>query len=132
MSQENVEFVRRGWEAYERGDLSAALATLSPDLITYVAPPIPVAGTYHGPEGLLQLTLDWAGGFDELVVTAEEYIDAGDQVVVRVRHRASDAESGVPVETDIWYVFTIRAGKSVRAGVFNDRNEAFEAAGLRA
>jgi uncharacterized protein len=131
MSQENVEFVRRGWEAYERGDLSTALATLSPDLITYVAPPIPVAGTYHGPEGLLQLTLDWAEGFDELVVTAEEYIDAGDQVVVRVRHRASGAESGVPVETDIWYVFTIRAGKTVRADVFNDRNEALEAAGLR-
>ena len=50
-------------------------------MVTYVAPPIPVAGTYHGPEGLLQLTLDWAEGFDELVVTAEEFFDAGDQVV---------------------------------------------------
>jgi uncharacterized protein len=131
MSQENVEFVRGGWEAYERGDLSAALETLSPDLVTYVAPPIPVAGTYHGPEGLLQLTLDWAEGFDELVVTAEEFFDAGDQVVVRVRHRASGAESGVPVETDIWYVWTVRAGMTVRADVFNDRSAAFEAAGLR-
>jgi ketosteroid isomerase-like protein len=54
MSEENVDLVRRGWEAYERGDLSAALADMSPDLVTYIAPPIPVAGTYHGPEGLLQ------------------------------------------------------------------------------
>jgi ketosteroid isomerase-like protein len=82
------------------------------------------------PRGLLQATLDWAEGFDELVVTAEEYIDAGDQVVVRVRHRASGAESGVPVETDIWYVWALRAGKSVRADVFNERAEALEAAGL--
>ena len=130
MSLENVEFVRRGWEAYERGDLSAALATLSPDLVTYVAPPIHVAGTYHGPEGLLQLTLDWAEGFDELVVTAEEYIDAGDQVVTRVRHRASGAERGVPVETYVWYVWTVHEGKTVRADIFNDRGDALEAAGL--
>ena len=130
MSQENLDAMRRGWEAYERGDLTAALEGLSPDMITYVAPPIPVAGTYHGPEGLLQLTLDWAEGFDELVVTAQEFFDAGDQIVVRTLHKSRGAESGAPVETDIWYVFTIRAGKAVRADVFNERQEALEAAGL--
>jgi ketosteroid isomerase-like protein len=131
MSEENVELIRRGWEAYEAGDLSGALADLSPDLVTYVAAPLPVAGTYHGPEGLLQLTLDWAEGFDELVVTGEEYFDTpGDQVVVRARHRGSGVGSGAPAETDIWYVFTIRAGKAVRADVFNDRSEALRAAGL--
>ncbi len=83
MSQENVDNARRAWDAYERGDLSAAIADLSADMVTYVAPPIPVSGTYHGPEGPLQPTLDWAEGFDELVVTAQEFFDAGDQVVVR-------------------------------------------------
>jgi ketosteroid isomerase-like protein len=131
MSQENVDFVRGAWEAYEHGDLPSAIETMSPDLVTHVAPPIPVAGTYFGPEGFLQLTLDWAEAFDELVATAQEYIDAGDQIVVRVQHRSHGASSGVPVETDIWYVFTIRAGKSVRADMFNNRTEALEAAGLR-
>ena len=79
MSQENVDSARRAWDAYERGDLSAAIADLSADMVTYVAPPIPVSGTYHGPEGLLQLTLDWAEGFDELVGHAQEFFDAGDQ-----------------------------------------------------
>ncbi|MDX6616899.1 MAG: hypothetical protein QOD60_1990 [Solirubrobacterales bacterium] len=132
MSQENLDLVRRGWDAYENGDLSAALATMSPDMVTYVAPPIPVAGTYHGPEGLLQLTLDWAESFDELVVTAKEFIDVGDRVVVRTLHKSHGAESGVPVEADVWYVFTIRTGKSVRVDVFNDRGEALEAAGSAA
>ena len=132
MSQENVEFVRRAADAYERGHLSALLEAFSPDLVTYIAPPIPVAGTYHGREGFLQLTLDWAEGFDEVVMTGEEFFEApGDHVVTRVRHRASGAESGVPVETDIWYVWTIRGGKTVRADIFNDRSEALEAAGLR-
>ena len=131
MSQENVEIVRRGWDAYRGGDINAAIADMSRDMVTYVAPPIPVAGTYHGPEGFLQLTIDWAEGFDELEAYAEEFIDAGDQVVVRAVHKSHGAESGVPVQTDVWYVFTISAGKTVRTDVFKEKAEALEAAGLR-
>jgi ketosteroid isomerase-like protein len=132
MSAENVELVKGGWEAFERGDLSAALEALSPDMVTYVAPPIPVAGTYHGREGFLQVTLDWAEGFDELVMTGEQFIDAGEHVVVRGLHKSRGAESGVPVQTDVWYVWTVHAGEAVRVAIFIDRREAFEAAGLPA
>ena len=131
MSRENVEIVRRGWEAYEGGDLSGVIALLSPDMVTYVAPPFPVAGTYGGPEGFLQLTIDWAEGFDDLVITGEEFIEAGEQVVVRSLHKSRGASSGVPVETDLWYVFTIGAGKVARVDIFNERSEALEAVGLR-
>jgi ketosteroid isomerase-like protein len=132
MSEENLELVKRGWEAYESGDLSAALVNLSPDMVTHVAAPIPVAGTYHGREGFLQVTLDWAEGFDELVVTGEEFVDTpGDKVMVRARHRGSGVGSGVPVETDVWYVFTIRKGKTVRVDITNDRAGALEAAAPR-
>src|SRR5919198_4294560 len=120
MSEENVEVARRGYEAWESGDLSAALDILAPEMITYVAPPIPVAGTFRGPEGFLQVTLDWAEAFDELVMTGEEFIDAGDQVVVRTLHRSRGAASGVPVQNDVWYVWTIRAGKAVRVEIFNE------------
>lgn len=130
MSKANVEMTRRAFEAYEGGDLPTALKTLSPELVTVVHQPIPVAGTYHGPEGLLQLTLDWAEGFDELETTAEEFIDAGDQVVTRIRHKSRGAESGAPVETDIWYVWTIRDRKTVRAEIFNDKSQALGYAGL--
>jgi ketosteroid isomerase-like protein len=65
-----------------------------------------------------------------LIVTAEEHIDAGDQVVTRVRHKSRGAGSGVPVETDIWYVWTIRGGKTVQVDIFNERSQALEAAGL--
>jgi ketosteroid isomerase-like protein len=131
MSQENVDLVRRGWQAYESGDLSAVLEMLSPDMVTHVGSPMPVAGTYHGPEGFLQVTIDWAEGFDDLVMTSEEFIDAGGQVVVRSLHKSRGAESGAPVETAIWYVFTVQAGKAVHVAIFNDRSEALEAAGLR-
>jgi ketosteroid isomerase-like protein len=131
MSEENINLVRRGWGAWEGGDLPAALELFSPDLVTYVASPIPVAGTYQGPEGMLQLTLDWAESFDELVVTAEEFIDAPpEKVVVRTLHKSHGAGSGVPVEADVWYVFTVGDGKAERIDIFNEKGEAFEAAGL--
>ena len=132
MPGENLEIVRRGWEAWEGGDLSGAIALLSPDMVTYVAPPIPVAGTYRGPEGFLQLTIDWAEGFDDLVITGEEFIEAGEQVVVRSRHKSRGAASGVPVETDVWYVFTVQAGKAARVDIFNERREALDAVVLGA
>ena len=131
MSQENVEIVRRGWAAYEGGDINAAIADMDPNMVTCVAESVPVAGTYHGPEGFLQLTLDWAESFDELEISSKEFIDAGDQVLVRALHRSRGAQSGVPVETDIYYVFTIRAGRVVRTDVFYERNPALEAVGLR-
>ena len=48
-----------------RGDLAAMLEVLSPDMVTHVATPIPLAGTYHGREGLLQASIDWAEAFDD-------------------------------------------------------------------
>ena len=33
MSQENVETVRRAWEAFESGDIATAYADLSPELV---------------------------------------------------------------------------------------------------
>ncbi len=131
MSQENVDLVRRGWRAYESGDLSAVLELLSPDMVTHVAASLPVAGTYQGREGFLQVTIDWAEGFDDLVMTGEEFIDAGGQVVVRALHKSRGAQSGAPVETAVWYVFTVQAGQAVHVAIFNNRSEALEAAGLR-
>ena len=130
MSEENVEVVQRGYEAWERGDLSVAIGIADPEMVTNVAPPIPVAGTYRGAEGFLRVTLDWAEAFDELVMTGEEFIDAGDRVVVRTLHKSRGVGSGVPVENDIWYVWTIRSGKAVRVDIFNERTQALKAAGL--
>ena len=130
MSEENVKLARRGYHAFESGNLSEALEIFAPEMVTHVAQPIPVAGTYDGPEGFLQLTLDWAEAFDELVMTGEEFIDAGDQVIVRTLHKSRGVGSGAPVETDIWYVWTVRGGKAVRLDIFNEKAEALEAAGL--
>jgi ketosteroid isomerase-like protein len=128
MSQENVEIVRRGFEAYERGDIAAMRESMHPELVTYRADPD--GATYHGPDGLLEAIAEWVEDFDEFTATAAEFIDSGDQVVARVHQKAVGAQSGAPIEGDFWFVYTLRDETVVRLDMFASRAQAFEAAGL--
>ncbi|MGH2967260.1 MAG: nuclear transport factor 2 family protein [Solirubrobacterales bacterium] len=52
MSQENVEMLRRGFEAYSRGDIDGAVSDFAPDCRYTAAGIIPDrTGVFHGPEG---------------------------------------------------------------------------------
>ena len=72
----------------------------------------------------------WASAFDELKVTFEEIIDAGDQVVVVAHHKGRGQASGVEVDTRFYEVYTLRQGKVSRVDEYIERAEALEAVGL--
>jgi|SRR5215211_2190892 len=129
MSQENVELIRRGFAAFERGDLSQMLDPMVDDLVTYRADPD--GATYHGKEGFLQATADWTEGFSEWSVTPEEFIDAGNCVLARVRQLARWESSGISVEGEFWFVFEVRGTSVAKIGFYIRQDEALEAAGLR-
>jgi ketosteroid isomerase-like protein len=128
MSQQNVEIVRRSFEAYARGDLSAMMEHAHPDQITYRAEPD--GATYHGREGLLKAIAEWVEDFEEFTATPEEFIDAGDQVVVRVHQSAIGSQSGVPIEADFWFVHTLSEAWVTRLDMLASKAQAFEVAGL--
>jgi ketosteroid isomerase-like protein len=129
MSHENVEIVRSTYEAFDRGDIDAALSNADPALVTYRADP--EASTWHGPDGFLQSMADWTEGFDHFSARAEEFIDAGDRVIVRVHQWALGQSSGAPVEADFWFVHSLSGGKVTRLDIFAKKGPAFESAGLR-
>jgi uncharacterized protein len=130
MSQENVEIVRRGHEAFEQGDMAALLELVDPEVVSYTAAPLADPAEYHGPDGIFQWVANWTEGFDDYVQHAEDYIDAGDHVIARVYQRATGKQSGVPVERRFWFLHTLRNGKLVRVGVHGSKRDALEAAGL--
>jgi ketosteroid isomerase-like protein len=130
MSEENVEVIRRGWDAYTRGDLEALLEVFAPEVVTVMDPAGLERATYQGREGVLQSLSDFLESFDALVQTPLDYIDAGDRVISHVRQEARGSSSGVPVSADVWMVFTLRDRKVVRYEFFADEQVAREAAGL--
>ena len=128
MSEENVALVRRLVGAWDRGDWNEALSLVSQDLVSYRAHPD--GATFHGIDGFLEMTMDWIEGFTDWEATGEEFIDAGDRVVVRVRQTATGEASGVSLDSLWWFVIAVRDGKAVRVDIFNERTKALEAAGL--
>ena len=98
MPRENVEIIRRGYEAFARGELASIFDDVAPDVVTYTAPPLPDAGEHRGYEGMLEWIAEWTAEFDEFALEAEELVEVGDgHVIARVRQRATGAGSGVPV-----------------------------------
>src|SRR5215211_5292711 len=128
MSLENVENIRQGFEAFNRGDLGHVLDQLSEDVVTYRGTPF--GDTFTGKDGFLDVAADWVEGFADWSVTPEEFIEAGDQVVVRVAQEAHGEQGGAPVTAVFWFVYTLRDGQIVRLGMFAEKAEALEAAGL--
>jgi ketosteroid isomerase-like protein len=59
-----------------------------------------------------------------------DYLDAGDQVVVLVQERGRGRSTGVSVERELGYVFTMRGGKVGRVRLYGSWAETLEAAGL--
>jgi ketosteroid isomerase-like protein len=130
MSQENVEIVRRGYDAYARGDVAAMLADIDSEMVTYREEPD--GATFNGRDGFLQAIAEWVEDFDEFEATAEELIDANDrQVVVHVHQTATGSQSGAPIEGDFWFVHTLSDSKVTRLDMFASKDKALRASGLR-
>ena len=73
---------------------------------------------------------DFLAEWDGLVIAGEEFIDAGDSVVVRVDQRATGRDSGTPVHAEYFQVWTFRGASVIRIESVSERAEALGAAGL--
>jgi ketosteroid isomerase-like protein len=114
----------------EQGDRTAVYELLDEDVVWESSLSLP-AGVYRGPEGVRRFFRDWIEAFEDYRAESTEFIDAGEDVIVAVRHRARGRSSGVEVEMPSFQVWTLRDGKIVRYRGFSAREEALEAVGLR-
>jgi ketosteroid isomerase-like protein len=131
MSEENVEMIRRAYEAYERGDLDAAVADLAPDCEYKAAGTVPGrTGTYLGPEGYKEFVTWLTEEFSDSHAQVDALIDAGDSVVLGATLRGQGRQSGIPATFTFWQVWRFADGKVVHGQGFADKAEALEAAGL--
>jgi ketosteroid isomerase-like protein len=129
MSQANVELVRTIYDRFRAGDNESALALHDPEVEVHDRPEIPDPQVYRGHAGVLQSLGVSQATFEGLDLAPEEFIDAGDRVVVVFRFRGTGRESGVPIDERLAHVWTIRNGKAVRMEVHSGREQALRAAG---
>ena len=132
MSAENVEIVRGIYEVPE-GITGAAAERLAPDVRYDFTAAYPDRRILRGAAEVREFrdTGPWHGA--PIHFKPERFFDVDDEhVLVFVHVSVVGTESGIPVESDAAHVFTIRDGLVVYFKVYWDRDEALEAAGLRA
>src|SRR5689334_9613641 len=130
MSQENVErIVRDGYDAFNRGDLEAALTYLDPNIEWWPATDELVVEPYRGHDGYRMLFGEAREGVPDLQVEIEELSVVGDQAVTCVRFWGRGRESGAPVEIREAHVARLRDGMVLEVREYRTKAEALEAAG---
>jgi ketosteroid isomerase-like protein len=129
MSEENVEIVRRMYDAYQRGDNETALAAFHPE-VEFDASIRPEGGIYQGPAGIAEAMRTWAGTWDDFRIDVEEIIDAGDRILAAERQTGRGKGSGLPLDQHTYSIFSIRDGKIVHLLWLDSRERAWSAAGL--
>ncbi|MGA6947996.1 MAG: nuclear transport factor 2 family protein [Solirubrobacterales bacterium] len=133
MSQENVETMRRSYEAMNSAlasgeDLLPLMEGIDPDIVVEMGV---LEGTFHGREGFVQFIEGQAAVFDNLRCDPEEIIDAGESIVVPMRLTGKARNTGLPLDYRAIHVWTLRNGKAIRLRLYESRDKALEAAGLR-
>jgi len=65
MSQENVQLARRGFEAWEHGDLETVLSLIHEDVVCRQVGQVD-SRIYHGLEGYVEFASAWLEPYEEL------------------------------------------------------------------
>ena len=132
MSQQNVELVRRLYEAWQRDGLGVVPELMDPD-IEWVNPPNAIEpGTRRGYDGFAAAAESFAGVYRESRVTDASFHDAGDRIAVSATMSSHGGGSEFPIVTQRGYVFELRDGRVTRFSWFTDPLQAIEAVGLSA
>ena len=134
MSQENVEAIRRSFELWLSGDLDAWLATVDPDvgwdLSAHPMPDVPNEG--RGRDAFVEALATYMSGWNDYEAEVKDVIDAGEQVVAVIQETARMRGTDVLLDRNLIYLWTVRDGRGTFVRVFRTKEEALEAAGLRA
>ncbi len=130
MSQENIERVRQGIEAFNRRDFDAALDALRDDVTweRFLSRAENVTPMIRGKEELRSV---WENQVEAVDIRAEpdEFIAVGDKVVVPMRVVGRGRGSEIPLTASVTWVWTMDSdGLVARVEVFESREDALKAA----
>jgi ketosteroid isomerase-like protein len=132
MSQDNVALVQAIYAAFGTGDVPGVVSRMSPDIVWNEAENFIYADSnpYLGPEAILtgvfaRLGTDWEG----FAAVPDEFLDAGDAVVVLGRYRGTYKETGRALDAQLVHVWRVEDGKAVAFQQYTDTHQAAHVTG---
>ena len=130
--RENLELVRRGFDAFAGGDMEAVLAIADPEVEVYMPPTMPNGGTFHGHDGYRLWVERWLEAWGEFRIEVLDAAPIGrSHVITHAKQHGVGRGSGVRVEMEAWYVTEVRGGKFVSLHLYPSYAEALDVAERR-
>ena len=114
MVDTNKEIVENAYASFARGDIPAALGAMADDIKWTEADGFPLAGTYVGPQAVLEGVFMRLGEIgDDYAVVPERFVADGETVVVLGSYSWKRKSSGEPAAVKMAHVWTVHDGKAV-------------------
>jgi uncharacterized protein len=128
---ENVDLVRRHYDAFNRHDLDGTLAVLADDIELVEEPGMrPDPAHFSGIEGARAFFEEmWELAY-EAAVEPHEWIESKDKVIVPLRLSGRFSHTGIEAGIDIVHAWTVRDGRLSRIHVYATKEDALAAEGL--
>lgn len=124
MAEANVEALRRGYEALNRGDLSFVLELIDRDIEWNEPHPSPEAGRHTGRDSFKRFFGSWIDSFDGFKVEPELVIERDDKLIAVVHQSGRGRASGVQVDARLAHVWTVKDGRAIRWEAIADPEDA--------
>jgi ketosteroid isomerase-like protein len=110
----NKEIVEGVYASFAQGDVPAALGAMADDIQWTEADGFPLAGTYVGPQAVLEGVFMRLGEIgDDYAVVPEQFVADGDTVVMLGHYAWKHKSSGEPAVVKMAHVLTLDGGKIV-------------------
>ena len=125
-----MEVVRRGFEAWNAGDMEVVRDTYDPDAVMRYHGDFPEPGPFVGRDAIIRQFDRLRDALDERdsLIFTSDFLEARDRVVSRFAWRGEG--SGPAMDLELTAVYAVRGGRILEADFFRDHDEALEAAGL--
>lgn len=120
MSEHDVKALRRIYAALSRWDLEELVQDLAHDIEWSLPPTIPWGGTRHGHDGVRSFATTFRDHIEGNWADADDFLDAGDRMIVLGRLRGQAKETGQEFEVEFAHVWTLTDGVASRCRGYYD------------
>jgi uncharacterized protein len=120
VSEHDVESLLRIYHALSRWDVDELVSDLAHDIELSLPDTLPWGGTHHGHEGVRAFASISQDHLDGRWADPDDFLDAGDRMVVLGRMRGRAKASGREYEVEFVHVWTMTDGVASRLRAYFD------------
>ncbi len=130
IQRRNVELTRRGFNAYDNGDLETIAELFHPEVEVHADSELINGGDFHGYDQFTRWSAQWTEAWAEFRNELRSLEPIGEHFILADVHQvARGAGSGVDVDMDVSWAIEVDSGRVLRLHLYVTRERARAAIG---